>query len=205
MLWTGIRYVIGMAVTGFLAVVMIVLPREYIKARIAVALGDPTPRKVGRVTLNPFVHLDPIGTITFVLWDFGWSRPVPIRPWNIKGGRKVFLLVSLIGPTINILCFFAYGYLAKSVSASDGYVFETLSKAAKYSLTYALFSLFPIPPLDGSRILGALLPKEYTEWYLKYEIYGVLFMLALVALWIMRLVMNPFIQFIEQATMRIIH
>jgi len=204
-LWTGIRYVIEMVVTGFLAVVMTVLPREYIKARIAVALGDSTPRKVGRVTLNPFVHLDPIGTITFVLWGFGWSRPVPIRPWNIKGGRKVFLLISLIGPTINILCFFAYGYLAKSISTSDGYVFETLKKAAKYSLTYALFSLFPIPPLDGSRILGALLPKEYTEWYLKYEIYGVLFMLALVALWIMRLVMNPFIQFIERATMHIIH
>jgi Zn-dependent protease len=96
-------------------------------------------------------------------------------------------------------CFLTYGILARFLNSSE-LTFETLSKAARFSLTYALFSLFPIPPLDGSRILGALLPESYTEWYLKYEVYGVLFMLALLFLWIMPLIMNPFVKFIEKLT-----
>uniref|UniRef100_A0A832IAH7 Site-2 protease family protein n=2 Tax=Pseudothermotoga TaxID=1643951 RepID=A0A832IAH7_9THEM len=186
-------------VTGFLAVVLTIVPREYFKARLAVRLGDQTPAKVGRTSLNPFVHLDPIGTLAFIFLNFGWSRPVPVRPWNLRKRRKHFLLVSLTGPAIGMVCFLLYGVFARSLNNSE-LVFETLSKAARFSLTYALFSLFPIPPLDGSRILGALLPESYTEWYLKYEVYGVLFMLALLFLWIMPLIMNPFVKFIEKLT-----
>ncbi|MGB9790251.1 site-2 protease family protein [Thermotoga caldifontis] len=186
-------------VTGFVAVILTVVPREYFKARLAVRLGDQTPQKVGRTSLNPFVHLDPIGTVAFIFLNFGWSRPVPIRPWNLKKGKKHFLLVSSIGPATGMVCFLFYGILARSLSNFE-LAFETFSKAARFSLTYALFSLFPIPPLDGSRILGALLPEGYTEWYMKYEVYGVLFMLALLFLWIMPLIMNPFIHFIEKLT-----
>ncbi|MDI6863245.1 MAG: site-2 protease family protein, partial [Pseudothermotoga sp.] len=82
-------------VTGFLAVVLTIVPREYFKARLAVRLGDQTPAKVGRTSLNPFVHLDPIGTLAFIFLNFGWSRPVPVRPWNLRKRRKHFLLVSL--------------------------------------------------------------------------------------------------------------
>jgi len=180
-------------------VVLTIVPREYFKARLAVRLGDQTPAKVGRTSLNPFVHLDPIGTLAFIFLNFGWSRPVPVRPWNLRKRRKHFLLVSLTGPAIGMVCFLLYGVFARSLNNSE-LVFETLSKAARFSLTYALFSLFPIPPLDGSRILGALLPESYTEWYLKYEVYGVLFMLALLFLWIMPLIMNPFVKFIEKLT-----
>ncbi|WP_448516140.1 site-2 protease family protein [Pseudothermotoga sp.] len=186
-------------VTGFLAVLLTVVPREYLKAKLAVRLGDQTPAKVGRTSLNPFVHLDPIGTLAFIFLNFGWSRPVPVRPWNLRKKRRYFLLVSLVGPAIGMACFLIYGILARFLNSSE-LTFETLSKAARFSLTYALFSLFPIPPLDGSRILGALLPESYTEWYLKYEVYGVLFMLALLFLWIMPLIMNPFVKFIEKLT-----
>lgn len=189
-------------VTGFVAVMLTIVPREYLKARLAIRLGDQTPAKVGRASLNPFVHLDPIGTVAFIFLNFGWSRPVPIRPWNLKNGRRDFLLVSLLGPVVGMLCFITYGILARSFSHSE-LIFETFSKSARFSLTYALFSLFPIPPLDGSRILGALLPEGYTEWYLKYEVYGVLFMLALLFLWIMPLIMNPIVQFIEKLTILI--
>ncbi|MEJ5228573.1 MAG: site-2 protease family protein [Pseudothermotoga sp.] len=187
-------------ITGFIAVILAVVPREYFKARVAVFFGDQTPAKVGRVSLNPFVHLDPIGTIAFVFLNFGWSRPVPVRPWNLRGRRKTLLFVSLLGPAIGALCFLAYGILARAIEDKQSYIFETLFKAAKFSLTYALFSLFPIPPLDGSRILGALLPEHYTEWYLKYEVYGVLFLLALLVLWIIPLVMSPFVNFIDKLT-----
>jgi len=186
-------------VTGFLAVLLTVVPREYLKAKLAVRLGDQTPAKVGRTSLNPFVHLDPIGTLAFIFLNFGWSRPVPVRPWNLREKKRHFLLVSLVGPAIGMACFLTYGILARFLNSSE-LTFETLSKAARFSLTYALFSLFPIPPLDGSRILGALLPESYTEWYLKYEVYGVLFMLALLFLWIMPLIMNPLVKFIEKLT-----
>ncbi|HBT38965.1 MAG: Peptidase M50 [Thermotoga sp. 50_1627] len=190
-------------VTGFLAVVLTIVPREYFKAKLAVRLGDQTPAKVGRTSLNPFVHLDPIGTLAFIFLNFGWSRPVPVRPWNLRKRRRHFLLVSLAGPAIGMVCFLLYGVLARFLNSPE-LTFETLSKAAKFSLTYALFSLFPIPPLDGSRILGALLPEGYTEWYLKYEVYGVLFMLALLFLWVMPLIMDPFVHFIEKLTIILI-
>ncbi|MFN3283402.1 MAG: site-2 protease family protein [Pseudothermotoga sp.] len=196
-----LKHIMEIVIIGFVAVILTVVPREYLKARLAIFFGDQTPAKVGRVSLNPFVHLDPIGTITFIFLDFGWSRPVPIRPWNLKGRKKTFLLVSFVGPIVGVLCFLIYGLFARSLQNKDSYVFETLFKAAKFSLTYVIFSLFPIPPLDGSRILGALLPEHYTEWYLKYEVYGVLFLLALVVLWIVPLVMSPFMNFIDKLTL----
>lgn len=186
-------------IIGFIAVVLTVVPREHLKARLAVKLGDQTPLKAGRTSLNPFVHLDPIGTVAFIFLNFGWSRPVPVRPWNLRKGRRHFLIVSLVGPTTGMVCFLLYGVLARFMNSSD-LIFELFYKSARYSLTYSLFSLFPIPPLDGSRVLGALLPEGYTEWYLKYEVYGTLFLLALLFLWIMPLIMNPFVQFIERLT-----
>ena len=183
-------------IIGFAAVVMVAYPRELIKGLIAYKFGDSTPMEAGRLSLNPFIHLDPIGTTTFILFDFGWSRPVPVRFWRLKNGKKGLFLVSITGPMVNLLIFIIFGFSARYFK-ENSVIFDFFYKTAKYSLTYSLFSLFPIPPLDGSRILGSLLPSEYTEWYMKYEIYGILFLLALVFLWIMPLVMNPFVNFID--------
>lgn len=76
--------------TGFLAVLIVAMPREYVKGIAAYRLGDPTPKQAGRLSLNPFVHLDPVGTISFILFEFGWSRPVPVRYWKLKTRRKTF-------------------------------------------------------------------------------------------------------------------
>ncbi len=183
-------------VIGFVAVVIVAYPRELIKGLVAYKLGDPTPKEAGRLSLNPLIHLDPIGTTTFILFEFGWSRPVPVRFWRLRNGKRGLFLVSIIGPVVNLAIFFIFGWTARYLK-EDTVVFEFFYKTAKYSLTYSLFSLFPIPPLDGSRILGSLLPSEYTEWYMKYEVYGILFLLALVFLWIMPLVMTPFVGFID--------
>ncbi len=184
--------------TGFLAVLILALPREYLKGWLAYALGDDTPKKAGRLSWNPFVHLDPIGTVAFMLFDFGWTRPVPVRFWKMRLRKVGLLIVSISGIALNVIEAVIFGRLAKRFE-SDTFTFETFYKSAKYSLTYALFSLFPIPPLDGSRILGSLLPDEYTEWYLKYEVYGILFMLSLLVLWILPLIMSPFVKFIDTA------
>ncbi len=202
-LFRSLEQAVQSLLSGFIAVLLVVAPREYVKAYVAYRLGDPTPKKVGRISLNPLVHLDPIGTVTFILFDFGWSRPVPIRPWNLKSGRKSFLVVSLLGPIAGVLCSACFGFMARYLN-DYSFVFLVLRKATKYSLTYTIFSLFPIPPLDGSRILGALLPSSYTEWYLKYEVYGTLFMLALLLLWIMPMVMDPFVNFIEMVVSKIL-
>jgi len=183
-------------IIGFTAVVMVAYPREFMKGLIAYKLGDPTPKEAGRLSLNPFIHLDPIGTTTFILFDFGWSRPVPVRFWRLRNGKKGLFLVSITGPMVNLFIFFIFGFAARYLE-KNSITFEFFYKTAKYSLTYSLFSLFPIPPLDGSRILGSFLPSEYTEWYMKYEVYGILFLLALVLLWIMPLVMTPFVDFID--------
>jgi len=188
---------------GFLAVILVVLPREYLKAFVITKLGDLTPKKLGRLSLNPFVHLDPIGTITFILFDFGWSRPVPTTLIKSKKSRKKLILVSIIGPIFGIILFVIYGIISKYLK--DTYFYLIFYKATKWSLTYAIFSMFPIPPLDGSRFLGAFLPDEYIEWYLKYEVYGILFMLGLLIIWILPLIMSPFVNFIENLTNFIIN
>lgn len=190
-------------ITGFLAVILVVFPREYIKAYIITKSGDLTPKKLGRLSLNPFVHLDPIGTIAFILFDFGWSRPIPIIPMKSKKSRKTLLIVSIIGPIFGIIFFVIYGIITKNLS--NYYLFQIFYKATKWSLTFAIFSLFPIPPLDGSKLLAALLPEEYIDWYLKYEIYGILFLLGLLLVWILPLVMSPFVSFIEKLTNFIIN
>lgn len=182
--------------TGFLAVFIVATPREYIKGFVAYKLGDTTPKQAGRLSLNPFVHLDPLGTISFILFEFGWTRSVPIRYWKLKNKKKDLLKISLIGPAVSFILFFLCGLIASHLPEEDFWWF-LMVKAAKYNLTYALFSLFPIPPLDGSRILASLLPDRYMEWLVKYEVYGVLFMIALLVLWIIPLVMNPFVRFID--------
>ncbi len=181
-------------IAGFIAVALLAFPREYLKSYLALLLGDDTPKKAGRLSLNPFVHLDPVGTIAFILYGFGWTRPVPVRPWRMKIRKWGLLLVSAVGPILNFFEAYIFSSIAKNLQP-DTFVYTVFYKSVKFSLVYSIFSLFPIPPLDGSRILGALLPDEYTEWYMKYEIYGVFFMLALLLLWILPLMMNPLVEF----------
>lgn len=184
------------AITGFLAVLILALPREYLKGWVALIMGDETPKRAGRLSWNPFVHLDPVGTLTFIVFDFGWTRPMPVKYWRMKFRKWGLLLVSLVGPVVNLIEALVFSKLARDFK-SDSFAFQTFYKSAKYSLTYAFFSFFPIPPLDGSRILGALLPEEYTDWYIKYEVYGILFMLALLVLWILPLMMSPFVSILN--------
>ncbi|QTA37338.1 site-2 protease family protein [Thermosipho ferrireducens] len=188
---------------GFVAVILVVYPREYFKAYIITRFGDDTPKKLGRLSLNPLVHLDPIGTIAFIMFNFGWSRPVPVIPMRLKNPRKALLIISVFGPILGAITFIVYGIIAKRVE--NYYLFSTFYRAAKWSLTYALLSLFPIPPLDGSRILGVILPEKYIDWYIKYEVYGVLFLLGLLLLWVLPLIMSPFINVIESLTNFIIY
>ncbi|MBQ8849241.1 MAG: site-2 protease family protein [Clostridia bacterium] len=154
---------------------------------VAYKLGDPTARSLGRLTLNPLKHLDPIGFICMVLFGFGWAHPVPINSRYFKKPRRDMALASLAGPVSNILAavvfsvLYGIALLALNVYAKKiGFTNETVFMLCEHFLiflyygvslnvTLAVFNILPIPPLDGSRIVSAFLPPTWAYKYMKYE------------------------------------
>lgn len=140
-------------------------------------LGDPTPRNSGRLTLNPLKHLDPIGTLCMLFFHVGWAKPVPINPTYYRNRKKGIIYVSLAGPVTNfILAFislFIEGLLVKFGSNSSSVIW-VLCQLAYYSavinIGLGLFNLIPLPPLDGSKIVGEL-SNKISGFYWKYQRY----------------------------------
>lgn len=154
---------------------------------VAAKLGDPTARSLGRLTLNPIKHLDPIGFLCMLLFGFGWARPVPINSRYFKKPRRDIALTSIAGPASNLLasvCFsLLYGIfllIFNLISIKWGFPNDMARMLSEHFLiflyygislnvTLAVFNLLPIPPLDGSRIISAFLPPSLAYKYLKYE------------------------------------
>ena len=151
---------------------------EYAHAWVANRLGDPTPRMLGRLTLNPINHIDPIGLGCLVLIGLGWAKPVPINPRYYKHPRRDDLLVSLAGITMNLILFVlgcvmivvmvvaAYKSdrgLYFSIYSKSGwfyYLYQIVNNFAWLNLSLAVFNLLPIPPLDGYHVLNDLVLKK---------------------------------------------
>lgn len=173
---------------------------EYAHARIAVWMGDPTPRFLGRLTLNPIAHLDPLGLLMLWLVKFGWAKPVPINPNNFHDFRKGMLLVAFAGPGSNILiAFISYLMLALlgQLHILSGWMYEILRLTYIYNLIFAAFNLIPLPPLDGSKILTSLLPGRQAYIFEKIEPYSPFLLIALIYLGIVDLFTRPLISFIS--------
>ena len=168
---------------------------EYAHARVAVWMGDDTPKIMGRLTLNPIAHLDPFGLIMLWLFKFGWAKPVPINPNNFKNWRKGTILVSLAGPGANImmalLAAIIYGLLAK-FQLMSGNVDTVLKFTYSYNIIFAVFNLIPLPPLDGSKVLMNLLPGRQAYMFEKIEPYAPFILLALVYLNVINVIITPF-------------
>ena len=140
-------------------------------------LGDKTAKNQGRLTLNPFAHLNPIGTVMIFLFGIGYANPVPINPNNFKKPKLGMALTALAGPCANLLMSFisVWGYYIIGYFAP----LNTFTRAVMYFLLYAaqinamlaVFNLFPIPPLDGSKVLAAVLPDKAYYKYMMYERY----------------------------------
>ncbi|MFC4639852.1 site-2 protease family protein [Deinococcus hohokamensis] len=129
---------------------------EFAHAWTADRLGDPTPRRFGRVTLNPGKHLDPLGTLLLLIAGFGFARPVPVNPANL--GRWGTLWVSAAGPLSNLVIALVAAVLLK-VLPHTALTVTVLLTVLSINVVLAIFNLIPIPLLDGSRILGALVPS----------------------------------------------
>jgi len=161
---------------------------EYCHALVAYKLGDDTASLQGRLTLNPLMHLDPIGTIMMFIVGFGWAKPVPVNPYNFKDPKKGMLLVAIAGPVSNLITAVIAGIFLKFILADTAFSLENNSGAFNtlvlililnviFGIALAVFNMIPVPPLDGSRVMYGLLPDKYAETYSSFEKYGTFLLL----------------------------
>lgn len=155
---------------------------ESAHAFVAHKLGDDTARNYGRITLNPAKHFDPVGFIFLLLFGFGWAKPVPVNTRYMKNARWGFVATSLAGPFSNMILAFLSAVAAQLTVAVLTHIpnlggmagmitVAFFQMAAQLNVGYAVFNLLPIPPLDGSRLWTALLPRKWAEWTFRYERY----------------------------------
>jgi Zn-dependent protease len=137
---------------------------EYSHARAADALGDPTPRAQGRLTLDPRTHLDPLGTLALLFLGFGWGRPVMFDPYNLRSPRRDGALIALAGPASNIL-FATVLSLISHLIALPIILDSLFMILITMNISLAIFNLVPIFPLDGEKILGGILPPNLYDEY----------------------------------------
>jgi len=215
---SGIKEYMKEILAAFPAVLFAIVIHEVSHGYVAYLLGDDTAKRAGRLTLNPIKHLDPIGTLMLVLFHFGWARPVPVNFWKLKHMKRDIILVSLAGPAANFLMAFLVGivyfkFKLFRYSTFFGYAIPTepllmyfcdvMAYLLFINLVLAIFNLIPIPPLDGSKIIMAILPEKYMMWYAKYEVYGTIVLLVLVLFGIMQMIMNPVLNFFISALQKL--
>lgn len=183
------------ALTIFAVVIIALTVHEFSHALVGHAKGDPTAEQLGRLTLNPVKHIDPWGLVPFVLFGFGWARPVPFNPYNLKNPRVDALHIALAGPLSNLglALVFAVAYRVLSeFGALSGLLPVFLVYGVLINLLLMIFNLIPIHPLDGSKILDVLLYKpEHQRTLMAIKQYGPQVLMFLVLLSIFSPI-NPF-------------
>jgi Zn-dependent protease len=181
---------------------------EFAHGYVAFRLGDPTARALGRLTLNPLKHLDPLGTIAFFIFHIGWAKPVPVNPSYFKNPQKDMLWVALAGPATNLIMAIISALMTKALwllaqiipySAMAEAVLiplnSTLIASVWINLVLCIFNFLPVPPLDGSRILAGILPPDLARSYASIERYGFILLIILAATGVLSKLIIPLINF----------
>lgn len=169
---------------------------------VAYKLGDPTAKYAGRLTLNPMAHIDPFGMILLPLIltmmgspvIFGWAKPVPVNFWNLKNPRRDMIWVGLAGPLANIILAFALSLFLKININLPALIFSILITGIYVNLVLAVFNLIPIPPLDGSRVVIGLLPRELAVRYIRLERFGIPLIFLLMFMGLFNYLIRPIVQ-----------
>nr|MDJ0623950.1 site-2 protease family protein [Desulfocapsaceae bacterium] len=181
---------------------------EYAHGYVAYRFGDPTAKALGRLTLNPVKHLDPIGTLAFFLINIGWAKPVPVNGTYFNNPKKDMLWVALAGPLTNLVLAIISAIAAKMifqlaqmlppsllVEAVVVPLFQMVQASIWINLVLCIFNFLPIPPLDGSRILMGILPDNLARSYGSFERYGFIIILILAFSGLLSKMILPVIQF----------
>ena len=166
-----------------------IIGHELGHAWVSTKLGDPTPRNTGRLTINPLAHLDFYGTLLMLFTGFGWAKPVMINPMYYKDRKKGTALVSIAGPLANLvmatvgMIIYALLVVLHAKMGLSKSVFGALSNIAYVfiytNLCFMVFNLIPIPPLDGSKVLGMFLPDRTYYKMLEYEQFSMILIMVL--------------------------
>ena len=184
------RLFIRILFSGLVGLIIGFTIHEFSHALAAQGEGDPTARRMGRLTLNPLKHIEPFGFALLLVVGFGWARPVQVEPRNLRHGRLGMAWVALAGPLSNFVLAFLLGALIRSGIVPDDLARDNFTDflgglvlpfVIFYNLALGVFNLIPLPPLDGSKVVGGLLPRALYEPYLSFERYGWLLLLGLVA------------------------
>lgn len=183
------------ALFSIIILIISVILHEIAHGYAADALGDPTARLLGRLTLNPIPHIDPVGSVLLPLLFaltgspvmFGWAKPVPFNPRNITGTpwkeRYGGALVAIAGPAVNIVLVFIFGLLLRFVPL-DQAMTQFFLMIVVVNASLAIFNLIPVPPLDGHHILASLLPYSIRQKYLAlYQYSFILMFVVAFVLW----------------------
>jgi Zn-dependent protease len=155
---------------------------EFSHGFVAWRLGDPTARMMGRLTLNPLKHLDPVGTIALFLFRFGWAKPVPINPAYFRHPTRDLAISALAGPAANLLTAALAGAVVRVLTllSVGGFPLLLAHYFVLFNLILCFFNLIPIPPLDGSRLVYHLLPRNLGEQFAGLERYGFLVLIGII-------------------------
>jgi len=177
------------------ALLIAIIVHEYAHARTADALGDPTPRATGRLTLNPLAHLDPIGLLMLWIFQFGWARPVQINPFYFQDRRRGVFLVSLAGPVSNmVMALLVVILLRLGLFPFGSTGWTILNLTALYNVLLSVFNLIPIPPLDGSKVLMSILPTRQALSFQQLEPYGWVILLVAIYTGVVGAIMWPMVR-----------
>ena len=187
-------------IAGIPGILIAMVVHEYSHARVAVAMGDMTPRLMGRLTLNPKAHIDPIGLLMLFIVHFGWAKPVMVNPRNFRDMRKGEVLVALAGPASNLVVafltiVFMLLYARLGLPTTDGF-FTVMDYLVIININFALFNILPLPPLDGSRVLMTVLPGRWAYEIMRLERYTFIILIAL-------FVIGPFGKLLAMASLKI--
>lgn len=194
----GIETILTSAIIFIPPLLIAMVLHELAHAVVAKRLGDLTSYMLGRITLNPIKHIDPVWTVLIPVMlivvhspvVFGAARPVPVNPMNFKDPRRDMLWVALAGPVVNMILFIVsillYILLAPHLDPNNNSIHELIlmwiSQSCLINLVLALFNLIPVPPLDGGRIVTGLLPEKLAYSYAELERYGFIIVIGMLAL-----------------------
>lgn len=177
------------------ALIISISIHEFAHAYASHKLGDDTAKYLGRVTLNPLSHLDPIGTLLLLVAGFGWGRPVPFNPYNLANPKRDSAIISLAGPVSNFLLALVltiFFHIFSFVPIINTFLYLTIL----YNIMLGIFNLIPVHPLDGFKVVNGILPHNLSVQWLQMAPYGIFILIFLVMTDAVSQIVSPVIEII---------